>query len=233
MVKTTASADAVGAFTRAGCCHLRSVDGSPSERPQQQQGGRVSPGGRRHGGGTKDEPQPTFPAVSSVRGSIDATCQAVLSTQKKVRALYVATHAKVGTRFFVAMVGVNVRSAEAGMLEAMLGIGGKLEAIAADEAGCPEPEFTGLEHLGAIGGWGVVSIRGRLLKADLHNFKFIDDTGLCVRVHKDSPITAPAGSRLELLMGTKSSRFGNIRMSAFSTPPEDALALASRVVFSL
>ena len=112
-----------------------------------------------------------------------------------------------------------------------------MEIIAADKAGCPTPEFTGLEHLAEIGDWGVVNIRGRLLETELRNFKLVDDTGLCVRVHAEKQITAAEGSRLELLMCTKSSRFSNVGLSSFSKVTEvasdDTSPLPSRVIFAL
>ena len=83
-------------------------------------------------------------------------------------------------------------------------------------------KFTGLEHLADIAEWGIVNIRGRLLETEVRNFKLVDDTGLCVRVHAEKQMTAAEGSRLELLMCTKSSRFSNVGLSSFSKVTEVA-----------
>ena len=168
----------------------------------------------------------------------DESSQAVLlGWGEMARILYSATHGKVGSRFSVTMVGCSARSAKAGMLEVLFGIGGKMQVIAADAAGCPSPEFTGLEHLADIADWGIVNIRGRLLETEVRNFKLVDDTGLCVRVHAEKQMTAAEGSRLELLMCTKSSRFSNVGLSSFSKVTEvasdDTSPLPSRVIFAL
>ena len=155
----------------------------------------------------------------SILVSDGATEAVVTAWGEGAKTLQEGARGREGQCVAITQVGSSDRNARVGIPELMAGRGMTVQAVLSQEESAPAPCLTSLQQLPEVSDWAAVNIEGRVLEVLVGgHFKLVDDSGLAIRVHVDK-VPQPnlqEGQLVQVLLGTKSNRYGNVSAGTFS-----------------